>query len=67
MYEVRAERKKNYTRFFYEEQAKACEANGNAESAAKFRAIAAKKLKEETKEKPKETKADGKNSIVKAA
>lgn len=58
MYEARAEKKKNYTRAHYENQAKACDARGDAESAMKWRALALKKLNE--KAKPKETKADGK-------
>ena len=49
MYEARAERKKNRTRVFYENQAKACDERGDAEGAIKWRGISAKKLKEEVK------------------
>lgn len=59
MYEARAEKKKNLSRDYYENQAKVCDKRGDAESAIKWRALATEKLKEAPKGK-KEAPKNGK-------
>ena len=52
MYEEKANRKKNRDAAYYERQAKAYEANGNAEGALKWRTLAQEKKLVDSKPKP---------------